>query len=278
MGTHSHLMHPMLAAIFFGFIGLKYCAQEYCDPSYCGTSINVGCNPPPLTGGPLCTGKNASVVVINATIQALILSVHNRLRNQLAIGNLAGFASAQRMPTLAWDETLAAQAGHNARSCNFAHDACRNTAKYAYAGQNLATLSFSGQSKTVESLVRKMVGAWWSEYQDATQALVDHFPSNYTGPAIGHFMQMASDQASVIGCAMQYWVEDMFEMYYLVCNYERSPFINEAVYKKGAVASECTTGTNQEYVGLCALSRANEPSRTYIVKNPARITHDQAVI
>lgn len=162
-------------------MALMHCAGEYCDPSYCNGHPNVGCNPPPLTGGPLCSGKNASVVPINATIQALILSEHNRLRNQLAIGNLTGFASAVRMPTLAWDATLAAQAGHNARSCDFKHDSCRNTAKYAYAGQNLATLSLYGATKTLESLVREMVTSWWNEYSDATQELVDHFPSNYTG-------------------------------------------------------------------------------------------------
>ncbi|XP_049541883.1 antigen 5 like allergen Cul n 1-like [Anopheles darlingi] len=256
MKNNAYLMHPISATIVCGFIGLLL-AQEYCDPSYCNGQSNVGCNPPPLTGGPFCTGKNASVITVDATIRGLIVSEHNRLRNQLAIGNLTGFASAVRMPTLAWDDTLADQAGHNARSCVFSHDACRNTAKYAYVGQNLAAQSFYGQTNAPTSLVRNMVATWWSEYKDATQAQLDHFPSNYTGPPIGHFIQMASDRTSLIGCAMQYWLQDMFAMYYLVCNYERSLFISEAVYKKGAVASECTAGTNPKYVGLCA-ARANE--------------------
>uniref|UniRef100_A0A2M4AKZ0 Venom allergen-1 n=1 Tax=Anopheles triannulatus TaxID=58253 RepID=A0A2M4AKZ0_9DIPT len=278
MSEKANIMLPILATIVCGFIGLMHCAQEYCEPSYCAGHTNVGCNPPPLTGGPLCSGKKASVVAIDANIRGLILSEHNRLRNQLAIGNLTGFASAVRMPTLTWDNTLAVQAGHNARSCNFAHDTCRNTAKYAYAGQNLATQSFYGKTKTLETLVKEMIASWWSEYKDANQTEIDHFPSSYTGPPIGHFTQMASDQTSVIGCAMQYWLEDMFEMYYLVCNYERSPFIHEAVYKKGTVASECTTGTNPKYVGLCASNlRMNLPV-VKLLRSEKRITRDQPAI
>ncbi|XP_050092426.1 antigen 5 like allergen Cul n 1-like [Anopheles aquasalis] len=244
--------------VFCGLIaGLS--GQEYCNPSYCGTSINVGCNPPPLTGGPLCAAINGSVVDLNPTIQAFILSEHNRLRNQLAIGNLTGFASAQRMPTLAWDETLAAQAGHNARSCNFAHDACRNTAKYAYAGQNLAIQYFNGMDSTVESLVSDMVASWWSEYKDATQAQVDKYPRGYTDPAIGHFTQMVSDRSSTIGCAMQYWFALGWDTYYLVCDYGLTNIGNRPVYKKGVTASRCITGTNSNFPGLCSTSEVVPP-------------------
>uniref|UniRef100_A0A2M4BWT9 Venom allergen-1 n=2 Tax=Anopheles marajoara TaxID=58244 RepID=A0A2M4BWT9_9DIPT len=245
--------------VFSGLIaGLL--GQEYCNPSYCGTRINVGCNPPPLIGGPLCASLNGTAIELNTTIQALIVSEHNRLRNQLAIGNLTGFASAQRMPTLVWDDTLAAQAGHNARSCDFAHDVCRNTAKYAYAGQNLALESFYGMSKTNDTLVRDMVASWWSEYQDATQALVDKYPRGYTGPAIGHFTQMVSDRTSTIGCAMQYWIQDeIWNTYYLVCDYGLTNIGDRAVYKKGPTASRCVTGTNREFPGLCSTSESVPP-------------------
>uniref|UniRef100_A0A2M3YWH5 Venom allergen-1 n=1 Tax=Anopheles nuneztovari TaxID=30067 RepID=A0A2M3YWH5_9DIPT len=244
--------------VFCGLIaGLS--GQEYCNPSFCGTRINVGCNPPPLSGGPLCAAISGRVVKLNATIQALILSEHNRLRNQLAIGNLTGFAAAQRMPTLAWDETLAAQAGHNARSCDFAHDACRNTAKYAYAGQNLAAQYFSVMDGTIESLVTDMVASWWSEYKDATQAQVDKYPRGYTGPAIGHFTQMVSDRTSTIGCAMQYWVALGWETYYLVCDYGLTNIGDRAVYKKGTTASKCVTGPNPAFPGLCSTSEVVPP-------------------
>ncbi|XP_035788847.1 antigen 5 like allergen Cul n 1-like [Anopheles albimanus] len=223
----------VLAAVVVicGFIGGLY-AQEYCNPSYCGTRVNVGCNPPPLTGGPSCANKSPSVVVLNATIQNVILSLHNQLRSQLAIGNLTGFASANRMPTLRWDNVLATQAGHNARSCNFAHDACRNTAVYAWAGQNLAMVSFYGMTKTVQTLVTDMIKGWWDEYKVTQQAYVDKYPRGYTGPAIGHFTQMASDRSSRLGCAMQYWLDNGWKNYYLVCNYGVTNVLDRAVYKK----------------------------------------------
>uniref|UniRef100_A0A2M3ZZ42 Venom allergen-1 n=1 Tax=Anopheles triannulatus TaxID=58253 RepID=A0A2M3ZZ42_9DIPT len=244
--------------VFCGLIaGLS--GQEYCSPSYCGTRLNVGCNPPPSNGGPLCAALGGRVVEINATIRDLIVSEHNRLRNQLAIGNLTGFASAARMPTLVWDDTLAAQAGHNARSCDFAHDTCRNTAKYAYAGQNLAIQYFYGMTKSVERLVKEMIASWWGENKDTTQEQVDKYPKGYTGPAIGHFTQMVSDRSSTIGCAMQYWLDAGWETYYLVCDYGLTNIADRAVYKKGTTASSCTTGTNPSFPGLCSTSETVPP-------------------
>ncbi|XP_049541892.1 antigen 5 like allergen Cul n 1-like [Anopheles darlingi] len=245
--------------LFCGLIaGLS--GQEYCNPSYCGLTKNVGCNPPPLTGAPYCAFVKGRVVEVNATIQELILSEHNRLRNQLAIGNLTGYASAARMPTLAWDNILAAQAGHNARTCTFAHDLCRNTAKYAYAGQNIASQSFYGTTKSVDTLVREMVAAWWNENQDATQVQVDKYPRGWTGNAIGHFTQMVSDRTSTIGCAMQYWVEqEIWDTYYLVCDYGLTNIVERAVYKKGTTASSCNTGTNPTYPGLCSTNESVPP-------------------
>ncbi|XP_050093931.1 antigen 5 like allergen Cul n 1-like [Anopheles aquasalis] len=237
-----------------GFIGALH-AQQYCNPSYCtGNRVNVGCNPPPLTGGPNCATKSPSVVDLNATYQNIILSQHNGLRSQLAIGNLTGFAPANRMPTLSWDNELAAQAGNNARSCNFAHDACRNTAVYAWAGQNIAITSFYGMTKTVETLITDMTKRWWDEYKITLQSFVDAYPRNYTGPAIGHFTQMASDRSSKIGCAMQYWLAGIWNNYYLVCNYGVTNVLDRAVYKKGATASLCTTGVNPNIPGLCSVN------------------------
>lgn len=166
------------------------------------------------------------------------------------------------MPTLAWDAELAKQAANNARSCDFKHDKCRNTAVYSFAGQNLAISYFYGMTKTIESLIMEGIAGWWNEFKDTTQAQLDKYPNGYTGPAIGHFTQMASDQTNRIGCAMQYWKKDnQWETYYLVCDYALTNMIGSAVYKKGPVGSGCTTGVNTSpgLGGLCKPTEVVKP-------------------
>ncbi|XP_058120667.1 venom allergen 3-like [Anopheles coustani] len=246
-----------------GVIGTLQGQTNYCTTSYCtGGRTNVGCNPPPLTGGPLCAGKNPAVIEMTPARQTLILNEHNTRRSQLASGQLSPFAPAKRMPTLAWDAELSKQAGNNARSCDYKHDQCRNTAVYSYAGQNLAISYFYGMTKTVETLITEGIASWWSEYKDTTQGQLDKYPSGYTGPAIGHFTQMASDQTNRIGCAMQYWKKDnKWETYYLVCDYALTNMIGSAVYKQGPVASNCTTGVNTSpgLGGLCKPTEVVKP-------------------
>uniref|UniRef100_A0A1Y9H350 SCP domain-containing protein n=1 Tax=Anopheles dirus TaxID=7168 RepID=A0A1Y9H350_9DIPT len=80
-------------------------------------------------------------------------------------------------------------------------------------------------------------------------------------PAIGHFTQMASDQTNKVGCAMQYWLDDSWETYYLVCNYGVTNVIGTPVYKSGPVASACTTGRNPlaGLNGLCSTAESISP-------------------
>uniref|UniRef100_A0A182M7Q2 SCP domain-containing protein n=1 Tax=Anopheles culicifacies TaxID=139723 RepID=A0A182M7Q2_9DIPT len=165
------------------------------------------------------------------------------------------------MPTITWDTELAKQAGNNARSCVYGHDRCRNTPVYAWAGQNIAISQFYGMTKTNEELVKEGINSWWSEFNVTTQAQLKSYPPNYTGPAIGHFTQMANDQTSKIGCAMQYWLDDGWETYYLVCNYAVTNIVGRPTYKSGTVASGCTTGRNPiaSLNGLCSTAETINP-------------------
>ncbi|XP_050076051.1 antigen 5 like allergen Cul n 1-like [Anopheles maculipalpis] len=235
---------------------------NYCTTTYCPTGVpNVGCNPPGLLGGPNCANKSAVVIVLNPTLQSLILTEHNTRRSQLALGQLNSFLPATRMPTISWDTELANQAGNNARSCVYGHDRCRKTAVYAWAGQNIAMSQFYGMTKTIEQLLKEGINAWWSEYNVTTQAQLNSYPNGYTGPAIGHFTQMASDQTAKLGCAMQNWLEGQWKTYYLVCNYAVTNVIGRATYKNGTVASGCTTGRNPIATlnGLCSTAETINP-------------------
>uniref|UniRef100_A0AAG5D352 Venom allergen-1 n=1 Tax=Anopheles atroparvus TaxID=41427 RepID=A0AAG5D352_ANOAO len=249
-----------VVVVVSGIFGSLQAQTDYCTTSYCkAPRVNVGCNPPPLTGGPSCTGKTPNAIEMTGALKTLILNEHNTRRSQLATGNLAPFAAAKRMPTLSWDTELAKQAGHNARSCNVAHDQCRNTVTYSYAGQNLAMMAFSGMTMTYEQVIKNRIASWWNEKNDTLQAQLDKYPNGYTGPAIGHFTQMASDQTNKIGCALQYWKVNSMETYYLVCDYSVTNIIDRAVYKRGTVGSACNTGINPLFAGLCNESEIINP-------------------
>uniref|UniRef100_A0A182NJ69 Venom allergen-1 n=1 Tax=Anopheles dirus TaxID=7168 RepID=A0A182NJ69_9DIPT len=231
---------------------------DYCTANLCNSGVpNVGCNPPPLSGGASCAGRSPAVVPITSNLQAFILDLHNSRRSLIAQGRLNPFFPARRMPTLVWDAELASQAGHNARSCVFQHDRCRNTVDFRWAGQNLAIKQFYGQTFTVESLIDEFARMWWDEHYDTTTWHIDSYPSNHVGPAIGHFTQMASDRTWAIGCAMQNWLQDgIWITYYFVCNYSFTNIINQPVYVRGTTASGCTTGQSPHYPGLCSVNES----------------------
>uniref|UniRef100_A0A182FEZ1 Venom allergen-1 n=1 Tax=Anopheles albimanus TaxID=7167 RepID=A0A182FEZ1_ANOAL len=226
---------------------------DYCTANLCPAGIqHVGCNPPALT-----VDRTASEDPQRwyRSLPSRILDLHNSRRSQIANGALSPFWPARRMATLQWDAELATLAGHNARSCTLAHDRCRNTQIFRWAGQNLALMQYSGPARTVESIIDGFVASWWNEYRDTSTAHIDSYPSNHQGPAIGHFTQMASDRAWKIGCAMQYWFQDGFwNTYYLVCNYSFTNIVSQPVYVRGTTGSGCTTGMNPFYSGLCSIN------------------------
>ncbi|XP_058123268.1 antigen 5 like allergen Cul n 1-like, partial [Anopheles coustani] len=192
-----------------------------------------------------------------------IPDLHNRLRSKLATGKLEGFDSAVRMPALVWDDELARQAGHNARSCVYAHDACRNTKRFRFVGQNLA---FANTSDGSNSSVDKLIQKWSSEYNVTTQAQLDRFPEKTTALPISHFAQMISDRAWKIGCAVQTWNESDVTNVYFVCNYSFANFEGQPVYRRGLQASQCRTGENDFYPGLCSF-------KEHIISTPNAITN-----
>lgn len=58
-----------------------------------------------------------------------ILETHNRLRSQVAQGQIAGQPSAQNMREMQWDDELALRAQQWANECYFEHDPSRYTSK-----------------------------------------------------------------------------------------------------------------------------------------------------
>lgn len=70
-------------------------------------------------------------------MQQTLLNVHNKFRNQQALGQTPNYSPAAKMATMQWDPTLAALCELLDRNCTFAHDACRNTRNLYYSCRKL---------------------------------------------------------------------------------------------------------------------------------------------
>ncbi|XP_039438897.1 antigen 5 like allergen Cul n 1-like [Culex pipiens pallens] len=186
------------------------------------------------------------------SMKRVLLHEHNRLRAQVASGDLRGYSPASRMPTLTWDGQLQFVAGCNARLCRFEHDKCRSTVQFRWAGQNLAMKSLFGRwrSVRVNQMLQEFVRGWFAEHKDANQAIIDRFPAKYKGPDIGHFTQLVSDRTWKMGCVMVRF-SDRAIHYYLVCNYSFINIVDQPIYVKGKPCSRCQLKCNRKYPALC---------------------------
>lgn len=79
--------------------------------------------------GPSCSA-NAEVIPITPEIADAIVAVHNKWRNQQALGQTPNYEPAVRMATMTYDDELAQLAELNVRTCEFEHDSCTNTGNY----------------------------------------------------------------------------------------------------------------------------------------------------
>ncbi|EDW82253.1 uncharacterized protein Dwil_GK25699 [Drosophila willistoni] len=222
-------------------------AQNYCDPELCpGGLRHVACG----SSGRFVSGCSGEFVAINSYIP-LILQLHNERRNQIASGGLSGFQSAVHMGTMSWDPTLAQLAAYNTLQCRMAHDECRNTNTYRYAGQNLSVL-FT-RSGDINDFLRQRIAAWFDENRYATSADIENYQQR-GGPAIGHFTTMVNERNNRVGCAIvRYTDANNGQGTLLACNYAVTNVINNPVYRAGSPpASECSTGRNPTYPNLCS--------------------------
>uniref|UniRef100_A0A1Y9H2Q0 Venom allergen-1 n=1 Tax=Anopheles dirus TaxID=7168 RepID=A0A1Y9H2Q0_9DIPT len=234
---------------------------RYCDKELCPRGgPHVGCKPPPFSGGPACRGnQDVKQISIPPKLRAYILDQHNQNRSNIALGKIAPYPPAVKMPTLTWDSELAELADANARSCQYGHDRCRATVKFPYAGQNIAITQFYGYKFTEKELIHKFISSWFGEYKDARKSHIQSYPSTYSGKPIGHFTQIVSDRTTQVGCSMWYWKKGQTEAYYFVCNYSVTNIMDRTVYKQGETGSECKKGKNPKYPGLC---KVNEKPRS----------------
>lgn len=234
-------------------LGLVASQTDYCDPLLCKTDhLHIGCNATD-DFGPACP-SNTEVIPMDDKLRDMILDLHNSLRSELANGKMEGFASAERMAVLEWNDELAKLAEYNTRTCLYSHDDCRATEQYRHAGQNIARKS-KPNNITVEvtRAIQDLTNKWWQEYVDTNQTVVDSYRKVGEGVHIGHFSLMANDRITRMGCAAtKYWNPENKRNYvYYVCNYSFTNVLGKPIYKKGKPCAKCDGKCSTKYTGLC---------------------------
>lgn len=64
---------------------------------------------------------------MNDAMKKALLDVHNKLRNEIALGKVDHYDQAANMATIQWDDGLAKTAALNVHQCEMKHDECRGT-------------------------------------------------------------------------------------------------------------------------------------------------------
>uniref|UniRef100_A0A182IU72 SCP domain-containing protein n=1 Tax=Anopheles atroparvus TaxID=41427 RepID=A0A182IU72_ANOAO len=231
---------------------------DYCDQSLCRSNYtHIGCNATESFGS-LCPAGSVQLVKMDQPLKDLILKLHNTLRSELAAGKMEGFAEAERMAVLEWDDELAKLAEYNARTCQYLHDECRSTSRFRKAGQNIGRKSRAGNvTIDLEQAVTDLTNKWWQEYVETNQTVMDNYRPVGEGVDVGHFARMASDRVTKVGCGATRFYNDARKRsnVYYVCNYSHSNELGKPVYRKGTQCAKCGAGPGAKcsstYAGLC---------------------------
>uniref|UniRef100_A0A0A1XQD0 Venom allergen-1 n=1 Tax=Zeugodacus cucurbitae TaxID=28588 RepID=A0A0A1XQD0_ZEUCU len=237
--------------IYVSVLEIAY-AANYCDKSLCGSSKHIACN---NNGRFAASCRNAAMVTLTQANKNLIVQEHNKKRNLVASGKTK-LKAACRMATMQWDNELASLAALNVKQCQMKHDACRNTKAFKFSGQNLAWSSYYG-TPNIPDMLRKFINMWYNEIKDTTMAHINKYPSNYRGPAIGHFTVMVGEANIRVGCALStYSVPGQpYKACLMACNYATTNLIGAPMYKSCATgASGCKKGKNTAFPFLCSKS------------------------
>lgn len=131
-----------------------------------------------------------------------------------------------------------------------AHDKCRNTKEFKFAGQNLGYRANSKEFEGISSFTNNVIWAWYNEIKFASPSDI----SVCCGPIdkIGHFLQIIQDQAKSVGCAVSQFVKGKMKYNLLACNYSITNMKSRPVYVTGPSASKCgSKGINSNYTSLC---------------------------
>ncbi|XP_023302468.2 antigen 5 like allergen Cul n 1-like [Lucilia cuprina] len=235
-------------------------ATDYCSDSICDgkKGSHIACD----HDGEFSSScpDDAEMVEMTSSLQKLIVDEHNKKRNIIAGGD-DDFKPACRMATMEWDDELAKLAEYNVMQCKMNHDDCHNTEDFKYSGQNLGSIGFSDNKNDTEQIT-KSIKLWFEEKKDVDQSILDEYPSDYSGPDIGHFTVMMVDRNIRVGCAAATYSKDSHNNYLFACNYASTNMVGFPIYKScDKAADDCESGTNSSYKNLCSTSESYDVNK-----------------
>ena len=245
-----NLLVLLLSGVAIQVNGATWCELE---AQHCSGQEHIGCTP---NSFPVGQCSNVVVVPMTETLMNFIVNRHNQHRSTTATGGISHLPTASRMRQMSWDADLATLAEIHVRHCNFAHDQCRATTDFPYAGQNLAMSASSQPDTNQQNRLQMAIDSWFNEYQQTTASNIDSIPSNINN--IGHFTVMMRENNIRVGCAyITYNYSQSGTNWYahmITCNYADNNFVGSPVYTRGAACSQCSSigsTCSTIYSGLC---------------------------
>ncbi|XP_055614644.1 antigen 5 like allergen Cul n 1-like [Uranotaenia lowii] len=221
-------------------------AEDYCDPHLCDPGVkHIGCDNPNQLD-PSC--EEGFVYEMNDKLKKLIVDTHNDYRNQVAKGTINWLQSSSNMVAMDWDDDLAYLAELNVKTCSGDHDKCHNTVDYPSSGQNIASWGTSGSEIDVDKKLPDLIWQWWDERHKSNQRQINKL---FDKKNTLHFTMLARDKANRVGCGLIRNKQNGWYWLTLTCNYAYTNMIGTRVYKSGTPCSECKTGCDKKWDGLC---------------------------
>ncbi|XP_037825584.1 antigen 5 like allergen Cul n 1-like [Lucilia sericata] len=264
--THLSIKRKILILLFLleNILNCLCADNSWCDPQLCGNKTDVhhiACeNDGKFKEG--CSDDATDIDISN--YKQVFLDEHNKRRNLIASGEVTGYDSAARMATVLWDDDLEYLGRLNLHTCKLDHDECNHTFKYRNVGQNLCAISkFKTEEVDIKNIIEEAVTMWFDEYKLINKSFVEKFTGSGNFETYGHFLEMAVERNTFIGCAIMRFTRSdhtEFHIFHVVCNYSSTYAVDTPVYKAGEPASDCKSGKNPQYPALCSEKEEVDPN------------------
>lgn len=118
------------------------------------------------------------MIILSEQDKQDILDFHNNQRNFVACGGLYkkyGLGPGCRHGVVTWDKELEKTAYLHTTYCTFAHDKCRNTVNYPFAGQNLGIMTYDTKLLNTTAYINTFTYLWYVEHRDTKMDMIDSF-------------------------------------------------------------------------------------------------------
>ncbi|XP_054275992.1 venom allergen 5-like [Macrosteles quadrilineatus] len=203
----------------------------------------------PEGGQPACANFTRK---LNPGMIAVLLEVHNELRQQVAMGKSENRQpQAANMLLMSWSEEAARIAQRWVDQCTEGtrQDVCRNLKSGERGAQNFMVTS-EQKEFDLYHFQKEAVLRWFKTGKYLDQKNLHSYKSD---PKSDHYARIVWALSDKIGCGFSKGVLNGSEVYRLACNYYPAPVEGDPVYLVGRPCSKCPYARCSEYMpALCA--------------------------